>query len=93
MDICHPHNRRVGSRQGTRAFGLRLSLPEGDTMRAVLGDDWCVFEWFETEADRERRIAELDAQFVYYRKGDRPTYVAERVNRGPAADAGAPTEG
>ena len=57
-------------------------------MRALLGDDWHVFEWFETEAVRERRMAELKEQFVYYRKGDRSTYVVERVNREPAADTG-----
>lgn len=88
MDICHPHNRRVGIGHGARPFGLRLSLPDGDTMRALLGDDWCVFEWFDTEPERERRMAELTAQFVYYRKGDRPTYVIERVNRDPADAAG-----
>lgn len=88
MDICHPHNQRVGSQPVTRPYGLRLSLPKGDTMRTLLGDDWCVFEWFETEAERDGRIAELTAQFVYYRKGDRPTYVVERVNRDPASDAG-----
>ena len=88
MDICHPHNQRVGLRRGRRPFGLRLSLPEGDTMRALLGDDWHVFEWFETEAARERRMSELAEQFKYYRKGDRATYVVERVNRDPADDAG-----
>jgi hypothetical protein len=88
MDICHPHNQRVGLRDGPRPFGLRLSLPTGDPMRNLLGDDWHTYEWFETEADRERRMTELAGQFVYYRKGDRPTYVVERVNRDMPADAG-----
>jgi hypothetical protein len=89
MDICHSHNRRAGLRAGPKTFGLRLSLPEGDTMSSVLGDGWHTFEWFRSDEERARRIAELTAQFTYYRKGDRPTYVIEKVDR-DAADATGP---
>lgn len=83
MEICHNHNRRAGLRSGPRAYGLRLSLPADDTMSAVLGADWHTFEWFHSEAERATRIAELTAQFAYYRKGDRPTYVIEKIQRDP----------
>ena len=81
MDICHSHNRRAGLRAGPRTFGLRLSLPDGDTMSGVLGEGWHTFEWFRSEEERARRITELTSQFAYYRKGDRPTYVIEKVDR------------
>jgi hypothetical protein len=83
MDICHSHNRRAGLQSGPRAYGLRLSLPPGDTMTALLGENWHSFEWFHSEAERARRIAELKTQFAYYRKGDRATYVIEKVDRDP----------
>lgn len=83
MEICHSHNRRAGLRSGPRAYGLRLSLPAGDTMSAVLGEDWHTFEWFHSEAERAGRIAELTAQFAYYRRGDRATYVIEKIQPDP----------
>jgi hypothetical protein len=82
MEICHAHNRRAGLRRvPKKTFGIRLSLPEGDPMRQVLGDDWHQFQWFEDETARESRIEELTGRFVYYRKGDRPTFVIERIER------------
>jgi hypothetical protein len=79
MDICHEHNRRAGAGPAPRPFGLRLSLPPGDPMRKVLGDDWHEFQWFESEMARDAKIGELTGRFAYYRKGDRPTFVIERV--------------
>ena len=52
-------------------------------MSAVLGEGWHTFEWFHTEAERASRIAELTAQFAYYRRGDRATYVIEKIQRDP----------
>ena len=81
MEICHEHNRRAGSVSAPGPFGLRLSLPEGDPMRRVLGDDWHQVQWFESERARDAKLAELTGRFAYYRKGDRPTFVIERVER------------
>jgi len=81
MDICHEHNRRAGLHRQPGAYGLRLSLPEGDPMRKLLGDGWCQFQWFESERARAEKIEELTGRFAYYRKGDRPTFVIELVQR------------
>lgn len=78
---CHEHNRSRPPTPGPRAWGIRLSLPEDDPMRPVLGDEWHEYQWFPSEAAREAKLAQLRRQFVYYRKGDRPTFVVERVNR------------
>ncbi len=82
MDICHPHNRLSDQPAGPENFGIRLSLPPGDPMRDLLGEDWAEFQWFDSEAAREAKLAQLKEQFVYYRRGDRPTFVLERVQRG-----------
>jgi hypothetical protein len=84
MDVCHSHNRRAGLAPRTGPWGLRLKLPEGDTFRGVLGEDWETVEWFPSPEARARRIRELESQFVYYRKGDRATLAWEIVD--PAAD-------
>jgi hypothetical protein len=81
MDYCHEHNRRAGLRARSGSYGLRISLPEGDPMRSLLGDDWHEYQWFATESDRQRRLEELLGQFVYYRDGDRPSFVVEPVEQ------------
>jgi hypothetical protein len=83
---CHEHNRSRPVPEGPRPWGIRLSLPQGDPMRPILGEDWHQYQWFASEAQREARIEQLRRQFAYYRKGDRPSFVIERVNR-DAADA------
>lgn len=80
MSTCHEHNRRQGAPQGSGSFGIRMKLPEGDPMRPLLGDDWQATQWFATAAEREKRLEELMAQFVYYRKGDRASLNYERVD-------------
>ena len=93
MEICHDHNRLRQGPAGTKPYGIRYSLPEGDSLRAVLGDDWHKFEWFTSEAARDRKLNQLQDQFVYYRKGDRPTFVFEKVNRDSDAPAERDAEG
>ena len=39
MDYCHQHNLVEPELAGReRNFGIRVTLPEGDTLRKVLGD-------------------------------------------------------
>ena len=52
-------------------------------MRAVLGETWQEYQWFASEAAREAKLGQLQRQFAYYRAGDRPSFVLERVNRPP----------
>lgn len=85
-ESCHEHNRSRPVPAGSRPWGIRLSLPENDPMRALLGEDWTEYQWFATEALREAKLEQLRRQFVYYRAGDRPSFVLERVNR-PLDDA------
>lgn len=92
MEVCHRHNRRAGLGGDSRRFGLRLSLPPGDPLRNVLGEDWHQHQWFDTEHARERKLEELLGPFAYYRKGDRPTFTVERIEQDAACDDEA-TEG
>ena len=80
MSACHAHNRRQGAPQQSGSFGIRMSLPAGDPMRPLLGDDWQTTRWFATAAERERCLEELKTQFVYYRKGDNASLIYEKVD-------------
>lgn len=84
-DACHEHNRSRPLPDGPKDWGVRLSLPENDPMQRILGDDWHEYHWFASEAAREDKIDQLSRQFTYYRKGDQPSFVIERVNRETAA--------
>jgi hypothetical protein len=86
MEVCHRHNRRAGLGGRSRRFGLKLSLPLGDPMRTLLGDDWHEYQWFDTQEARERKLEELLGPFAYYRKGDRPTFTVERVEQDAASE-------
>jgi hypothetical protein len=88
MTTCHEHNRSRARDETPRTFGIRLSLPDNDPMRTVLGEDWHEFLWFATEAARDAKIRQLTGPFDYYRAGDRPSFRIEKVNReAPAATA------
>ena len=63
------------------SFGIRLSLPQGDTLGRLLGQDWEAFRWYATERERDKALAEIRAKHTYSRPGDFPTYVYERITR------------
>lgn len=66
-----------------RRYGIRITLPEGSTMAAshLLGPDWETFRWYDTEAARERALADMARALRNYRRGDRLDQVLERVER------------
>ncbi len=82
-EMVHTHN-LLGKTQQEPGFGLRLSLPAGDTFDGILGSGWHKERWFTSEAERDRAILELRQQHPYYRLGDRPTLEIAKINR-PAA--------
>lgn len=78
---CHEHNRSRPLPDAPKTWGIRLSLPANDPMIPVLGADWHEYQWFASEAEREAKLEQLRRQFIFYRKGDIPSFVLERVNR------------
>jgi hypothetical protein len=64
-----------------RRFGIKVTLPESDPMRAphLLGEDWAYWRWYPTEEERDRAFDEMQSTPVYYRLGDRPSQVLTRV--------------
>ena len=82
MDYCHQHNLVDPDTAGReRSFGIRVTLPAGDTLRNVVGDDWERFHWYATEPERDAAYEEMAARHGYYRDTDAPTQVLEKVVR------------
>ncbi|MEQ9562947.1 MAG: hypothetical protein RLN69_10535 [Woeseiaceae bacterium] len=82
MDFCHLHNVvDPGSVGAGRRFGIRVSLPPGDTFSSLLGGDWERIHWYASERERDRAYENMAKRHGYYRKTDSPTQVLEKLVR------------
>ena len=85
MDICHAHNLNEDLTRD-KAFGIRVSLPAGDSLLSVIGADWCREHWYTSAAERDQALADMRGEHLYSRQGDRPRLVFTTMERG-AGDA------
>lgn len=82
MDYCHRHNLVDPTLVGAeRRFGIRVTLPEGDTMRKILGEDWETLHWYPSEAERDSAFEQMAVRHGYCRNTDSPTQVLEKIIR------------
>jgi hypothetical protein len=79
--ICHPHNLLRPRSPDQPRFGVRVSMPPGDTFRRLLGDDWQKEHWFQTSGERDRALERIRLRHPYYRIGDNPSLVVEAIER------------
>ncbi len=82
MEFCHQHNLvDPGTAGRERNFGIRVTLPVGDSLRKVLGDNWERLHWYASEAERDAAYAQMATRHGYYRTTDAPTQVLEKITR------------
>jgi hypothetical protein len=82
VDYCHLHNLvEPGEAARERRFGIRVTLPPGDTLRNLLGDGWERLHWYPTEKERDAAYVQMAERHGYYRKTDTPTQVLEKISR------------
>lgn len=82
MDYCHLHNLVDPATAGAeRRFGIRVTLPDGDTMRKILGNDWERLHWYRSEAERDLAFQNMATRHGYYRNTDSPTQILEKLAR------------
>ena len=82
MNYCHQHNLVEPESAGAeRHFGIRVSLPAGDSMSKVLGQDWERLHWYTSETERDVAFDNMATRHGYYRKSDTPTQTLEKVSR------------
>ena len=63
-------------------FGISVKMPENDPMSAphLLGDDWNSTRWFESAAERDAALVEMKNHPRYYRIGDAPSIILEKID-------------
>ena len=82
MRYCHKHNLVDPESAGTeKRFGIRVSLPPGDTFHRLLGKGWEMLHWYASEAEREVAYEKMAERHGYYRGTDNPTQVLEKIVR------------
>jgi hypothetical protein len=58
-----------------------VTLPEGDTLRKILGENWEKLHWFPTEEERDAAFENMAERHGYYRNSDTPTQILEKIVR------------
>jgi len=82
MDFCHAHNLVDSSSVGAkRPYGIRVTLPKGDTLRRILGENWEKLHWYPTAVERDAAFEHMAVRHGYYRKSDSPTQILEKIER------------
>lgn len=82
MEFCHRHNLVDPNQAGRECnFGIRVTLPAGDSLQKVLGEHWEKFHWYPTAAERDEAFERMAIRHGYYRDTDSPTQVLEKVAR------------
>ena len=82
MDFCHQHNLvEPDKANAERKFGIKVSLPPGDTFSTILGEDWERVHWYASEDQRDRAFDDMATRHGYYRTTDTPTQVLEKIFR------------
>jgi hypothetical protein len=82
MDICHPHN-LIEPIDVPKPYGIRVSMRATDTFARLLGSGWHREHWYATREARDIALADMAAEHLYSRAGDKPTLVYEAVERRP----------
>jgi hypothetical protein len=82
VDYCHKHNLVNPENAGAeRRFGIRVTLPPGDSLQRLVGDDWEMLHWYASEAERDRAFDRMAIRHGYYRDTDSPTQILEKLMR------------
>ena len=85
MEICHPHNLNRDL-TGKKLYGIRVSLPAGDSFLGIIGADWSRQHWFSSSAERDRALEDMREEHLYSRLGDRPRLVFVTIDQASSAE-------
>ncbi len=82
LDFVHRHNLvQPDNIPQERRYGIRVTLPPGDTFNKLLGDDWERLHWYATEEERDVAFRQMAIRHGYYRTTDTPTQILEKIVR------------
>lgn len=82
MEVCHSHNLVVPNDPAAEPrYGIRVTLPPGDPLQNVLGEDWERMHWYDSELERDAAFLSMATRHGYYRDSDTPSQVLEKIVR------------
>jgi len=82
LSYCHKHNLVEPEKAlSDRMFGIKVSLPSGDTFSTLLGKDWEQVHWYNSEQERDQAYDQMATRHGYYRQTDTPTQVLVKIVR------------
>lgn len=81
MGISQAQNLRTPPVEKLRPYGIRVTLPEGDPFRKLLGPEWNRMHWYATPEERDAALAEMSRRHEYSRKRDKPSLVFQKVEK------------
>ncbi len=81
MGISQVHNLRKPPVETLRPYGVRVSLPERDPFRKLLGPEWHRLHWYATAEERDAALEEMARRHEYSRKLDKPSLVFQKVEK------------
>ena len=62
-------------------YGIRMTLPSGDPLGALLGPETEMYRWYASAAERDAALEDMRREHEYSRIGDVPRLVYEKVER------------
>ncbi len=73
----------MNKNEPAKQFGIKVTMPGGDTMMAahLLGESWESVRWFDSADARDEAMNDMERQPPYYRLGDSPSVLLERIER------------
>ncbi|HVY22244.1 MAG TPA: hypothetical protein VG962_02705 [Steroidobacteraceae bacterium] len=80
MHICQEHN-LVSPMVTNRRFGIRVKSRSNDPFTSLVGKDWHREHWYATAAERDEALDEMSGKYVYFRPGDKPALLFEKISR------------
>jgi hypothetical protein len=82
VEFCHQHNLvNPESAGASKRFGIRVTLPAGDTFSSLLGRNWERLHWYASERERDLAYDNMATRHGYSRKTDTPTQILEKLIR------------
>lgn len=81
MAVVHTHNLNRPAAVEQRPYGIRVSLPQDDPFRNLLGPDWQKYHWYPSAEKRDQALTEMSRRHEYSRGPDRPALVFEKVEK------------
>jgi hypothetical protein len=81
MNFCHQHNVTTKTKDNDKNFGIKITLPKGDTLNNILGSNWSKQHWYENEKERDSVYNKMKIRHGYYRVTDNPTQIIQKISR------------